>query len=105
MKTGNSGFTLTEVIVVVVIVAILSAIAIPIYSGFVSDAKQDSVNNLAETAAAAANTYVRKKDETSLTVPILNLHYDSTKYTISIDKGNDQITVSGYGKMKTVTYK
>ena len=105
MKTNNKGFSLIEVIVVVVIVGILSAIAIPIYSGFVADAKQDSVNNLAETAAAAANTYVRKRGETTLTVTVLNLHYDNTKYTITINTGTDEVTVAGYGKTKTVSYQ
>ena len=56
MKT-NAGFTLIEVIVVAVIIAVLAAIAIPVYNGFVRDARQDAVNNLAQTAAAAANAY------------------------------------------------
>jgi len=101
MKTNN-GFSLIEVIVVVVIVGILSAIAIPIYSGFVNDAKQEAVDNLAETAAAAANTYFRKTNTTP-TVNALKLHYDNTKYTITI--GANDIQIDGYGKTKTVPYK
>ena len=40
------GFTLVEVI----IIAVLAAISIPMYNGFVRDARQDSVDNLAQTA-------------------------------------------------------
>jgi len=103
MKT-NKGFSLIEVIVVVVIVGILSAIAIPIYSGFVNDAKQDSVNSLAETAAAAANTYLRKTGSDPANVGVLMLHYDTNKFSIAINAGTNQVTVSGYGKTKTVSY-
>jgi type IV pilus assembly protein PilE len=90
------GFTLIEAIISAVIVAILAAVAIPFYTGYVTSARQDRVNNLAQTAAAAANAYVRKTGGTlsasnvSLAattgdVSKLNLFVpDAAEYTISI---------------------
>ncbi len=104
LRKNKKGFTLVEAIVIAVIIAVLSTIAIPIYNGYISDSKQGAVDNLAETASAAANSYVRKKGETSMTVALLNLKYNQSTYTVTIDKGNDQITVSGCGKTKTVGY-
>ena len=88
----TSGFSLVEVIVAAVIVGILSAIAIPIYYGYITDAQQTTVNNLAETTAAAANAYWRKtgSDPTgdiTPNSPPLNLYF-SSPYTVHIDVNN-----------------
>lgn len=81
-KKNNFGFTLIEAVVVSVIVAILAAVAIPIYTGYIRDAQQTTVKNLAETAAAAANAYLRRTG-TCPTKTNINLYYDSTKYTFN----------------------
>lgn len=93
IKHNKKGFTLIEAIVVAIIILILASVAIPIYNGFVNDARQDAVDNLAETAAAAANTFVRKRGAANLTVENLNLHYNESKYSIELT-GNNNITVS-----------
>ncbi len=106
---NKKGFTLVEAVVVAVIVLVLAGISIPIYQGFVSDARQDTVNNLAETAAAAANTFVRKRGAANLTVNALDLYYDDTKYSITLP-GNQTVKVeeiggSGGSKSSTVSYQ
>ena len=50
---NNKGFTLVEVIVVAVIVLILAAVAIPLYNGYIRDARQASVENAAGALATA----------------------------------------------------
>jgi prepilin-type N-terminal cleavage/methylation domain-containing protein len=49
----HKGFTLTEVIVVSVIVAILAISAIPVYSGFITDASYKAAEGSCELVATA----------------------------------------------------
>jgi prepilin-type N-terminal cleavage/methylation domain-containing protein len=57
---NRKGFTLVEVIVVAVIVAVLAIVAGLLYTGYINDARQNTVDNIAETAATAANAFWRK---------------------------------------------
>ncbi len=43
-----------------VIVAILAAVAIPVYTSYVSGQRQEVVNNLAQTASVSANIFWRR---------------------------------------------
>ncbi len=54
------GFTFLEVITVTVIVAILAAIAMPIYNSNINSKRKDVVDQLAQTAAVSANAYWRR---------------------------------------------
>lgn len=49
MRTDDRGFTLIELIIVVVVIAVLGAIAVPIYSGLTDSAKQSAVDRAAQT--------------------------------------------------------
>lgn len=53
----SGGFTLVEVVVVAVIVAILAAAAVPVYRGFMSDSRCRAVQNWAATTSAEAAHY------------------------------------------------
>jgi type IV pilus assembly protein PilA len=57
-SNSREGFTLVEVIVVAVIVAILSAVAIPMYLGYVNDTKQNMANNEAAGFASAVSSAI-----------------------------------------------
>jgi prepilin-type N-terminal cleavage/methylation domain-containing protein len=50
---NQKGFTLVEVIVVAVIVAVLAAVAIPLYMGYIKDSRIDVGNNVAGTISSA----------------------------------------------------
>jgi|WetSurMetagenome_2_1015567.scaffolds.fasta_scaffold77743_2 prepilin-type N-terminal cleavage/methylation domain-containing protein len=58
MKRKNEqGFTLVEVIVVAVIVAVLAAVAIPLYNGYIRDSRTNVCQN---NAATIASTFTAK---------------------------------------------
>ena len=70
MVRKEKGFTLVEVIVVAVIVAVLAAVAIPLYMGYIRDSRVNVGNNVGgslssacgatkqQTLAIPASTYV-----------------------------------------------
>ena len=100
------GFSLIEAIVTAVIMAILAAVAIPMYVGYVRDQRQTTVNNLAETAAAAANAFVRRTgDSTSSDILAnLNLYYNAASYTVAIpgDSGTRSVKVAEKSSPSTI---
>ncbi|MBD3391551.1 MAG: hypothetical protein GF418_05865 [Chitinivibrionales bacterium] len=100
------GFTLVEGIVVGVIIAILAAVAIPIYTGYVQQSRSDAVSSLAESAAAAADIYFRKTGADP-SLNDLQLHYSAAKYNVAIDAiaGNVTVTMIGKGVSNSVSYK
>ena len=106
-KKSRQGFTLVEVIVVSVIVAILAAAAVPIYTAYLNNSRQESVDQLAQTAAAAANGFYRKTgaDPTDPKGD-LNLFYDQARFNVVIN--SPDITVSLVSKpafTSTVSYQ
>jgi prepilin-type N-terminal cleavage/methylation domain-containing protein len=57
----EQGFTLVEVIVVAVIVAVLAAVAIPLYMGYIRDSRIDVGNNIAGTINSAAGASTQQE--------------------------------------------
>lgn len=57
LKKNNKGFTLVEIIVVLVILAVLAAALIPAMTGFVEDARGKAYITEARTAYVAAQAY------------------------------------------------
>lgn len=96
----QNAFTLVEAVVTGAIMAILAAVAIPMYAGYIRDQQITTVNNLAETAAAAANAYLRRTgsdptdgNQTPNTAP-LNLYFNAANYSISVTGASNTITVT-----------
>jgi len=115
-KNSNSrkGFTLVEVIVVAVIVLILSAVAIPLYNGFIRDARQDAAQSLAETAAAAANTHWRRTGANPASpilpdTPPLRVSFDGGtggRYTVTIvNNSNIQVVDNRHSITASATFR
>lgn len=57
---GPAGFTFVEVMVVGLLVVILGAVTIPLYTGYVEKQRREAVKNMAQAASVAANSYWRR---------------------------------------------
>lgn len=59
-KSSAAGFTFIEAIVTAVIMGILAAVAIPVYTSYVDSQRKDTLKNIAQMTAASANIYARR---------------------------------------------
>jgi len=59
---NEKGFTLVEVIVVAVIVAVLALVSIQLYQGYVTEARKNTAENLAASAASYLQSIVNVRD-------------------------------------------
>jgi len=73
MKTRQSGFTLIELVMVIVLIGVLAAIAIPKFVDLSSDAKQAAVEGVSGAlSSAAAINYAARKANASNGVAVDN---------------------------------
>lgn len=73
MRSRQTGFTLIELIMVIVILGVLSAVAIPKYLDLKSDANQAAVNGVAGSlSSAAAINYAARSANSANGVAIAN---------------------------------
>ncbi len=85
---------MVEVIVGAVIVGVLSTVAVPIYRGYVTRTEQDTVDNMAVTAAASARSFRQKTGQTP-TLNDLNLFMvDSARFNVTINAGSRTVTIT-----------
>jgi type IV pilus assembly protein PilA len=72
MKKPNSGFTLIELLIVIAIVGILAAVALPIYRGHTIRARMVEVENAMATVKSAVSSYHQDTNGTWPDCPDIN---------------------------------
>lgn len=101
MKTNNKGFSLVELIVVIAIMAILAAVAIPTFSGFITKAQISNDVSFVNDVTYAAK--VASVEITGADVAVaVTVGSDKTAATVVITKGSFTATIEE-GEVTNVT--
>jgi type IV pilus assembly protein PilA len=110
--SAQKGFTLVEIMIVVVIIGLLAAMAIPAFQKVRQSSQDKAVLNNARQLAAAADQYFLENGVSSVTqgnlvgatnyVKSLNLVANET-YPVGFTQGS-AITVAGVAGARTITY-
>jgi len=114
MVKNKKGFTLIELMIVVAIIGILAAIAIPVYLHYIVKARITEVTTAMDVLAQAASEYHASAGYFSLTTstfPPVSVAYASWNYT-QLDANNCTLTatfanlkpVNGYTLIMTITF-
>ena len=112
VRSSSQGFTLVEIMIVVVIIGLLAAMAIPAFQKVRQSSQDKAVLNNARQLAAAADQYFLENGVTSVTqgslvgstnyVKALNLVANET-YPGGFTQGIT-VTIEGIAGQRTITY-
>ena len=112
MNKTNKGFTLVEIMIVVVIIGLLAAMAIPAFQKVRQSSQDKAVLNNARQLAAAADQYFLENGVSSVSqgslvgasnyVKALNLVANES-YPGGFTQG-ETITITGIAGVRTITY-
>ena len=108
----SKGFALVEIIIVVVMLAILFAIAVPIYSNYVAQARSAEAQEAISAIWAAAKIYHAEETKwPALVTDMKKLEFDGMTYKnwkfkiASTNRGITSITATSTSHMKGGTNK
>ena len=111
-KSNQRGFTLIELIVVIVVLGILAAFAVPKFMGVEVEARKAAVNGLAgslrSSAAMAHGVWLAQSSPATITVDgavvtMLNGYPNAASIQNTVQDWNTGFTVNGAGNVFTKT--
>jgi len=104
--TGRQGFTIVELLIVVVVIGILAAITIVSYSGIVSRANDVSARSAAGEGYGAVMVYAATNaDSFPATLSLVNVNNtDSTTFAYSVDNSTNPKTFCVSATVNAITY-
>jgi type IV pilus assembly protein PilA len=100
IKQNKSGFTLVEIMIVVVIIGLLAAMAIPAFQKVRTNSQDKAVLNNARQLSAGADQYYL---ENGVSTVVLSELVGPTSYIKALNSAANEVYPAGFSQGTTIT--